>query len=190
MFFTRDNPVLNTDEFWIPIPGYETLYQVSNHGNVSNFRKILKPYVMPKGYRALKLVKNGLKKGFLVHRLVAEAFHPNPLNKPEVNHIDGDKGNNHYLNLEWVTKSENMIHAVKHELHIPKGYAAGFKKNTASSQYHNVTWDNSRQKWIAAVYHNGIDRRKRFDDEVDAALYVNTLLDEFGDTERPRNIIS
>ena len=150
----------------------------------------MKFHTMDKGYQSLKLIKDGARRGFLVHRLVASIFCPNPLNKPDVNHIDGNKANNLASNLEWCTKSENMVHAVALGLHAPIGYAAGFKKSNAVSRYHNVSWDNSRNRWIAAVYHDGIDKRKRFDEEIDAALHVNTLLDYFGITDRPRNIIS
>ena len=182
--------MLNTNEIWEPIPEYESLYEVSNHGNVRNARKNMKFFTIGTGYQALHLVRNGVRKSFLVHRLVASVFCSNPLNKPDVNHIDGVKSNNLATNLEWTTKSENMFHAVAMGLHTPIGYATGFKKSNAVSKYHNVAWDKSRNKWIAAVYNNGIDKRKRFDNEVDAALYVNTLLDIFGITDRPRNIIS
>ena len=64
-----------------------------------------------KGYLVTDLYSNGTRKTFRVHRLVAEEFIPNPYNKPEVNHIDGNKNNNNYSNLEWVTKKENCRHA-------------------------------------------------------------------------------
>lgn len=182
--------MLNSNEIWIPIPEYENLYAVSNAGNIQNYRKTLKPHTMPKGYQSIKLIKNGVREGFLVHRLVAKVFCPNPLNKPDVNHIDGNKANNSASNLEWCTKSENMVHATNTGLLVPKGYATGFKKVTAVSNYHNVSWDKSRNMWVAAVYFNGVDKRKRFESEIDAALYVNTLLDYFGITDRPRNIIA
>jgi hypothetical protein len=62
-------------------------------------------------YLFVSLYKNGMKKGKLVHRLVAESFIPNFQSKPEVNHLDGDKTNNDWTNLQWVTKAENEKHA-------------------------------------------------------------------------------
>lgn len=68
----------------------------------------------------MQLTKNGLPKTYSVHRLVAEAFIPNPLGKPTVNHLDGDKLNNDVTNLEWATYSENVCHAFEHGLSKPK----------------------------------------------------------------------
>ena len=65
------------------------------------------------GYKQIQSVLHGSRHTYMVHRLVALAFIPNPENKPEVNHIDGNKANNHYSNLEWVSKQENMDHAKK-----------------------------------------------------------------------------
>lgn len=65
-----------------------------------------------RGYRVLSLYRNGVQDQRTVHRLVAEAFIDNPKNLPEVNHKDGNKSNNKVKNLEWVTKSENVQHAV------------------------------------------------------------------------------
>lgn len=64
-----------------------------------------------RGYCFVCYKENGVRKNILVHRLVAEAFIPNPQNKPEVNHIDGNPKNNNVINLEWVTPSENRKHA-------------------------------------------------------------------------------
>ncbi len=65
------------------------------------------------GYKRINLTVNGVMTGFLVHRLVAEVFVKNPRNLPHVNHIDGEKLNNHPSNLEWVTHKENIHHAYK-----------------------------------------------------------------------------
>ena len=107
-------------EEWRPIKDYEGLYEVSNMGRVKNLNykgsgkeKILKNIKRRKGYLMVILTKNGKRRGFLVHRLVAEAFIPNPNNLPEVNHIDRDRANNHVDNLEWVTHSDNMKHSYK-----------------------------------------------------------------------------
>lgn len=115
-----------TQEIWKDVNGYEGHYQVSNYGQVrsvdrivvrmyrggfSKAGKIVKPYVTPKGYLRIQLSKDGKLKNFMVHRLVALAFIENPNNKPEVNHKDGNKRNNFLENLEWVTSSENQIHA-------------------------------------------------------------------------------
>jgi len=66
-----------------------------------------------KGYPIVYLRKNGKSHVLTVHRLVATAFIPNPDNKPQVNHIDGNKTNNYVDNLEWCTNSENMDHAIR-----------------------------------------------------------------------------
>jgi hypothetical protein len=64
----------------------------------------------PKGYLRVYLYKNGKRKHHKIHRLVAKAFIPNPNNKPQVNHKDGNKKNNSITNLEWVTDEENKLH--------------------------------------------------------------------------------
>lgn len=120
----------STTEIWKDIKGYEGLYQVSNLGRVKSTEReilcsnqyvkfkrtypeiVLSAYSLEHNYKQVTISKNGVNKGFLVHRLVAEAFIPNPGNKPEVNHIDGDPSNNSADNLEWVTRSENMTHAL------------------------------------------------------------------------------
>lgn len=106
-------------EIWKDIEGYEGLYQVSNLGNVKslNYRNMKKPHLLkPKvthdGYYRLNLCKDGILKSRTIHILVARAFIPNPDNKPQVNHIDGNKQNNCVSNLEWVTGKENIRHAI------------------------------------------------------------------------------
>lgn len=104
------------NEEWRPIKGLEGHYEVSNTGKVRGLRsgKVLSPFVSNCGYHMVCLC-TGFKtrKGFLIHRLVAETFIPNPLCKSQVNHIDGDKGNNAVSNLEWTTPKENTYHAYK-----------------------------------------------------------------------------
>lgn len=95
------------------IVGYEGLYKVSNLGYVKGKKGILKPYINLRGYYSVCLVKHNKPKTYRLHRIVAQAFIPNPDNKPQVNHIDGDKSNNKAENLEWCTQSENMKHAFR-----------------------------------------------------------------------------
>ena len=75
--------------------------------------KVLKPKVDSYGYEAVTLSKNGKRKTYLVHRLVAMAFIDNPLQKETVNHIDGNKLNNSLENLEWATQKEQRAHAIE-----------------------------------------------------------------------------
>lgn len=94
------------------IPGYEGLYSVDDCGNVhSSYRggRILSG-VCANGYLSVHLSRGGAATTRLIHRLVAEAFIPNPENKPQINHIDGDKLNNAVANLEWVSAKENSEH--------------------------------------------------------------------------------
>lgn len=94
---------------WKLIPNY-SMYRIYNDGTVvstfNNKNKTRKP-VCVHGYYYVTLNKNGEERRFAIHRLVAEAFIPNPENKPMVDHIDGDKSNNIASNLRWVTASEN-----------------------------------------------------------------------------------
>jgi len=90
------------------------MYEVSNKGKVRNKQTllILKTYTINSGYKAIKLNKNGKSKGFTIHRLVATAFIDNPLKLKTVNHKDGNKLNNRVDNLEWMSLSDNIKHAV------------------------------------------------------------------------------
>lgn len=106
---------MNQQELWKDIKGFEGKYQVSNLGNVKSLKrkeiKILLPLISKKGYCCVCLYKKCKFKHAMIHRLVANAFIPNPENKPQINHIDGNKKNNHIKNLEWCTNSENQKHS-------------------------------------------------------------------------------
>lgn len=117
-------------EIWKDVKDFEGLYKVSNLGRVKRLEttiidkkgrkrpfpeRILKIKTVGK-YYGLQISKEGVVYPKYIHRLVAQSFIANPKNKPDVNHIDGDKSNNNASNLEWVTKIENMKHAFDHKL--------------------------------------------------------------------------
>lgn len=175
------------NEVLVPVKGYEGIYQVSDSGYITNGRLIMKTYVNNSGYVCLKLVKDGKRSSVLLHRIVADHFHPNPLNKSEVNHEDGNKLNCAACNLTWMTSAENKLHAKTNGLWEYNKPSTGIKIGKSSS-YHNVIWDKTRNKWVGTVRHNSKNHfQKRFDNEVDAAKHVNWILDELGLTDRSRN---
>lgn len=115
-------------ENWKFIKNYENRYMISDLGNIKslkklhrNSEKILKPVIQTGGYCAIDLGNGKKIKRFLIHRLVAENFIENPLNKKQVNHINGIKNDNKLNNLEWVTASENQKHSILIGLRTTKG---------------------------------------------------------------------
>ena len=114
------------EEIWNPIKDFEGLYEVSSFGNVKALERyimnnggrqhraetILKPNIQKSGYKMVVLCKDGKIYPKLVHRIVAETFIPNPDNKPVVDHIDTDAGNNNVENLRWATQKENCLNPV------------------------------------------------------------------------------
>ena len=102
-------------EIYKDIKGYEGKYQITSWGRVYSVdsETFVKQQLTEKGYLRVDLYgNNGQRKHFKVHRLVAEAFILNPFGKPQVNHKDGNKENNSFTNLEWVTNQENRNHYV------------------------------------------------------------------------------
>lgn len=130
-------------EKWIS--GYEGKYKVTTDGQVWSERKhdYMRPMVTEKGYLKVELRSNGRRRYKVgVHRLVAEAFIPNPDNLPEVNHKDGIKTNNHVGNLEWCTRSENQKHA----------YRTGLERRVTGTDHHKSKLTQVEVNYIRNVY--------------------------------------
>lgn len=152
-------------ELWQDIKGFNGKYQISNTGKVKSVNyhrgqtaRILKPRSAKvrgmKSYLYVMLSKDNHVKCCKIHRLVAEYFVPNPLKKPYVNHIDGNKHNNNANNLEWVTPLENNLHAYRVlNKHPMKGFKFDKNKNSKSVaqffvengyKYHIATYCNAK----------------------------------------------
>lgn len=168
------------NEVWKPIEGWEERYEVSNLGNVRslNYRNTgkprnLKPITDRKGYLMVGLCRDGKMKWAKVHRLVAAAFIPNPENKPQVNHIHGDKADNRAVMLEWATDSENQKHA----------YKTGLKKGNQEwgrilgSKYgevpRTIQSEKCRRPVIATNTKTGEETRYESAADVERALGIN-----------------
>ena len=102
--------------------------QVSETGQVFSHGKYIRGEIMKNGYSRIHVSHEGVSRKYLVHRLVAEAFIPNPLNLPQVNHKDGNKLNNTVENLEWCSASDNQKHAYRTGLKSAIGEKNGQSK--------------------------------------------------------------
>ena len=145
-------------EEWKNVIGYEGLYEVSNIGNVKNVRRntLLKLSKTNDGYIQVSLYKNGIRTGLRVHRLVAEAFLPNPDGLPLVNHKNEDKSDNSVENLEWCTakyntnyghRTENAINTrVKNGYADPDFIGFGLNKKEYMKEYNRIYYERNREK--------------------------------------------
>lgn len=137
---------------WKEIKGWEGRYDVSNNGEIRSWYYGLKRLSEPRllkiktdkdGYRVITLHHGDIKKTYIVHRLVAIAFLPNPQKLPQINHIDGDKNNNSVDNLEWCSSQKNMRHAFDSGLiskeNISKGQKRRYSRDSEKEKSKNRT---------------------------------------------------
>ena len=135
-----------TEEIWRPVVGYEGLYEVSSYGRVRSLDrydgrnhfikgKLLKNRDNGNGYLICILSKNGIVKNKYIHRLVVEAFIPNPDNIKEVNHKDEDKTNNNVENLEWCDRKYNCNYGTKIEREIKTKIKKGIYLGLSQEEY-------------------------------------------------------
>jgi hypothetical protein len=161
-------------QIWKWIKGFEGSYQISDEGNVRSFKyskefpRYLKLSKNSCGYLLVALYNKGLKQYYYVHRLVAEAFIPNPENKPQVNHKNGIRDKNKTLNLEWATPSENARHG-----YVELGRKALKGENSCRSklteeQVLEIRRSSLSEKELASIYSvnqasiNNVKNRKRW----------------------------
>ena len=128
-------------EEWKQIQGFES-YEVSTHGNVRSKRGLLKQRLCTSGRPQASLHKDGKQHQIFNHRLVANAFIPNPDNKPQIDHIDRNRTNNHISNLRWVTQSENQQNTTKKK-HNTSGFKSVFKYEYVGTRTHTQKWFSS-----------------------------------------------
>lgn len=151
--------MLNTKEEWKTVPEFPN-YKVSNFGRISNGKQILKQEPNNSGYLKVNFWKNKKPHSKTVHRQVALLFVDNPNGYSEVNHIDGNKLNNKYDNLEWCTRSANNKHALQNGLRLnpnPK-LLTPIQEKELKFQYKN----GSTQKELANFYNVHPDSLKKY----------------------------
>lgn len=168
------------EEEYRDVVGFEGYFQVSNLGNVFSKRskRLLKLTKSKTGYWTFVTRINGIPHFFLVHRLVAEAFIPNPESKPFVNHIDGCKTNNMLSNLEWVTPTENLAHAL----------ATGLRKRKLTAdQVREIRASTKTNRELASIYglsHSNIwyiKSRERYKDVPDSQPSLSGVMQSLPD---------
>jgi hypothetical protein len=145
--------LVKDQEVWKDILGYEGVYEISSLGRLKSLSRVIEtrkgvfanikekikiPILTKEGYFRYKLSNKNKEFFFFAHRLVAFAFIENINNKPQINHIDGNKINNKISNLEWVSGRENSCHK--------------FKKNNCSSRYVGVCFNKNKNKWESSIF--------------------------------------
>jgi len=174
--------VLNPNEEWRDVINFEGYYEISSIGRVRNARtqKIKAQNIQSnEKYMYVQLWKNNKHYTDRVHRLVAEAFIPNLLNKPQVNHINKDDKDNRVINLEWVTSSENHLHSYKHGRINSKSRLG--EKTSNASQYRYTYWDSNRSLWKSSIKFDGKTYNVgRYDNELSAAVEADAYIDRMG----------
>lgn len=172
------------EEIWKDIPNYEGLYQVSNYGNIKSIaRQGTKEHIMIKsknhqGYLQIKLTKHSISKTKKVHRLVAEAFIPNPYNLPQVDHIDDNKENNCVSNLQWITNEDNMAKAWKTGARtLKKSYKRGKDNVNSRSVMQYDLQGNFIKLWYCI---KDIERKLGFDNRNISACCRNKKKTAYG----------
>jgi hypothetical protein len=150
-------------EIWKDIPNYEGIYQISTEGRIKSFKyaneKILNPGIDNHGYFRITLSKNKIRKTFRIHKLVAIAFLDHIPNGHEIviDHINGIKSDNRFINLRLATQTENVNFWYDN---IP-----------TSSKFKGVSWNKVNKKWVVQIRINGNQKRiGYFSDELEASL--------------------
>ena len=145
-------------EIWKPIEGYEGLYEISSYGRVKSLRRniILIPKKELTGYLRCNLYLNKNMKTVSIHRLVAQAFIPNPDNLPQVNHKDEDKSNNRVDNLEWCTVKYNNDYGTRKEkvkmTQLRSGHWTGLSDKERRKIYQREHMENWGYKEKRKIY--------------------------------------
>jgi len=156
------------DEVWMAIEGVPG-YEVSNLGMVKNKKGTCLGLSTTKtGYKTVSLHKNGYSRSYCVHRLVAQAFIPNPLNKPTVDHRDRNKSNNIVSNLRWATPQEQCCNQAKKK-----------SENECGSIYRGVSWSEPMCKfWTRIQFNKKLIYSKYFDTELEAGRAYHKKMKE------------
>jgi uncharacterized protein YerC len=154
-------------EIWRNIYFYTSLYKVSTFGRIIGpTGKFLNGTVNKGGYRVICLKCFEFSKTKTLHRIIAEEFLSNPDNKPEINHKDGNKLNNSVDNLEWATRSENYLHAIRQNLRVPSSEIISLElKNSIWEMFEN----GAKHREIMEKY--GISRRTS--GRIKKGIYLN-----------------